>query len=82
MTNPHDLTWSLEFINDGATARKPIIRPLTTFGMYTVLRITDRVPALKGKMVLNMEEGAGRRAGVHMALRRQSPTVGTMWPAP
>jgi hypothetical protein len=58
---------SPEFMNDGATARKPIIGPLTTFGMRTALRITDRVPALKRKMALNMEEGAGRRAGVRLA---------------
>ena len=47
---------SLEFMNDGGTARKPIIGPVTTFGMRTALRITDRVPALKRRMALNMQK--------------------------
>ena len=46
---------SLEFMNDGGTARKPIIGPLTTFGMRTALRITDRVPALKRRMATGMQ---------------------------
>lgn len=46
---------SLEFMNDGSTARRPIIGPLSTFGMRTALRITDRVPALKRRMALNMQ---------------------------
>lgn len=47
---------SLEFMNDGSTARRPVIGPLTTFGMRTALRITDRVPALKRRMALGMQQ--------------------------
>lgn len=45
---------SLEFMNDGGPG-KPIIGPLTTFGMRTALRIADRVPALKRRMALGMQ---------------------------
>ncbi|MBC8091952.1 MAG: FAD-dependent monooxygenase, partial [Pseudonocardia sp.] len=47
---------SLEFMNDGAAARRPVLGPLTTFGMRTALRLTDRVPALKRRMARGMQQ--------------------------
>lgn len=47
---------SLEFMNDGSAARRPVIGPLTTFGTRTAMRITDRVPALKRRMALSMHK--------------------------
>jgi 2-polyprenyl-6-methoxyphenol hydroxylase-like FAD-dependent oxidoreductase len=46
---------SLQFMNDNGTARRPVVGPLTTFGMRTALRVTDRVPALKRRMARNLQ---------------------------
>jgi 2-polyprenyl-6-methoxyphenol hydroxylase-like FAD-dependent oxidoreductase len=46
---------SLEFMNDGAANRKPLIGALQTIGMRTALRIADRVPPVKRRMALNMQ---------------------------
>jgi hypothetical protein len=45
------------FFEDGSSAYRPQAdhRPLTTFGMRTALRITDRVPALKRRMATGMQ---------------------------
>ncbi|WP_028932738.1 FAD-dependent oxidoreductase [Pseudonocardia spinosispora] len=46
---------SLEFMDDDGRARRPIIGPLSRFGMRTALRITDRVPPLKRRLAMTMQ---------------------------
>lgn len=46
---------SLEGMHDNSLARKPIRRALTTAGMRAGMRLTDRVPALKRRMVRSIQ---------------------------
>lgn len=46
---------SLEGMHDNGLARKPIRRALTTAGMRAGMRLTDRVPALKRRMVRSIQ---------------------------
>jgi 2-polyprenyl-6-methoxyphenol hydroxylase-like FAD-dependent oxidoreductase len=46
---------SLEFMNDNGTARKPVIGPVSTFATRSLLRVTNRVPAMKRRMAMGFQ---------------------------
>jgi 2-polyprenyl-6-methoxyphenol hydroxylase-like FAD-dependent oxidoreductase len=46
---------SLQGMHDNGWARKPVRRTLAAFGMRAGMRVTDRVPALKRRMVRSMQ---------------------------
>jgi 2-polyprenyl-6-methoxyphenol hydroxylase-like FAD-dependent oxidoreductase len=46
---------SLEFMNDGAASRGPVARALGTAGMRTGMRLVDRVPVLRRRMIRDMQ---------------------------
>ncbi|WP_243418220.1 FAD-dependent oxidoreductase [Actinomycetospora cinnamomea] len=47
---------SLEFMNDGGTARRPVVGPLSVFAQRTGMRLVDRIPAAKRRMARGFQK--------------------------
>ena len=47
---------SLEFMHDNTTARRPVVGPLSVFTQRSAMRLLNRVPPAKRRMVRSMQK--------------------------